>query len=78
MYKGPISLATVVAKGLDGLLDRQLSKWIYIYTKLGDGSVNDMVTRFLNELQCIIDELVPSYLSNGSGYPIWFSKPLIK
>lgn len=78
MYKGPISLATVVAKGLDGLLDRQLSKWIYIYTKLGDGSVNDMVTRFLNELQCIIDELVPSYLSNGSGYPIWFFKPLIK
>ena len=45
-------------------------------TKLGHATVDEVVSCFYDELKCIINEEVPKYLSNGSGYPVWFSKPL--
>ncbi|KAL4702363.1 hypothetical protein ACJJTC_004671 [Scirpophaga incertulas] len=46
-------------------------------TNLKTGSVDDCVAYFYRELWSIIESKVPSFLSNGQGYPIWYSKALI-
>lgn len=46
--------------------------------KFGYKDVNDILSCFYYELQCIIEDEVPFSMSNGGSYPVWFSKPLIK
>ncbi|KAI5634926.1 hypothetical protein NE865_12321 [Phthorimaea operculella] len=48
------------------------------HSLLATGDVNDAVKNFNNQLNTIIADEVPSFISNGSGYPVWFSKSLIK
>lgn len=45
--------------------------------KLNGDGIDDTVLSFLTELRRVIKEEVPSFFSDGCGYPIWFSKPLI-